>query len=105
MDIELIEKINELLAIFENSDEIKKMEILKKEIFKNKKIKEKLDKYNKIKDNVYSSELINLKKEILDIEEIKEYKKLENDLLLLTFSINQKMNRLVNAKGCKNENN
>ena len=47
----------------------------------------------------------NLKKEILNIEIIKEYKTLENELLLLTFAINQKLNTLTNNKRCNHENN
>lgn len=105
MDINLINKVDELINIFENSDEIKKLEMLKKEIYQDKDIKEKIDRFNSLKDNPYSSELVNIRKDLLNNEKIKEYKKIENELLLLTFSINQKLNSLTNEKRCHNENN
>lgn len=105
MDLDLINKIDELISIFENSDEIKKIEELKKEICQDNKIKEKLNKFNTLKENIYSNEYISLKKEILAIKEINEYKRLENNLLLLTFAINQKLNNLTSNKRCDNENN
>ena len=36
---------------------------------------------------------------------IKEYKTIENNLLLLTLTINKKLNSLINEKGCNLENN
>ena len=105
MDLELINKLDELIAIFENSQELKKIEKLKKEIYNDPKIKEKLERFNSLKNNIYSNEYLNLKKEILNIEIIKEYKTLENELLLLTFAINQKLNTLTNNKRCNHENN
>lgn len=105
MNIELIKKIDELIELFENSNEIKEIEALKKEIYEDKILKEKLDKFNRIKDNPYSSELVTIKKEILDIKEVKRYKKLENDLLLLTFEINKRLNNLITKKRCNHENN
>lgn len=105
MDTEIIKKIDDLLEVFENSHEIKKIESLKKQIYNNYEIKEKIDKLNKLKNNIYSNEFIEVKKEILEIKEIKEYKRLENDLFLLILSINQKLNSLINSRGCKNENN
>ena len=105
MDLDLIKKVDELLSIFEKSSEIQRLEKLKKDIYQNPEIKEKINRFNVIKDNIYSNEYISLKKEILNIEIIKEYKKIENNLLLLTFAINQKLNSLTNNKRCNNENN
>jgi cell fate (sporulation/competence/biofilm development) regulator YlbF (YheA/YmcA/DUF963 family) len=105
MDIELINKIDELLNIFEESKEIKNLSLLKKNIYNNLYIKNKINYFNKIKDNPYSSEVISLRKELLNNEEIKEYKQLENELLLITMAINKKLNNLVKKEGCKHENN
>ena len=105
MDIELINKIDELIDIFNNSDEIKRIKTLKENIYKNEKLKEKIERFNKVKENPYSSEYISLKREILEDEEVKEFKLLENELLLLTLSINQKLNTLTKNKRCNNENN
>lgn len=105
MDLELINKLDELINIFDTSEEIRKIKELKEKIYSNQELKEKLDRFNKIKENPYSSEYVNLKREILDISEIKEYKIIENELLLLTLSINQKLNTLTKNKRCNYENN
>jgi len=105
MDIELIDKIDELIKIFENSKEIKKLLELKEKIYKNKVIKEKIDKFNTVKNNPYSNEYITLKKELIEMDLIKEYKLIENNLLLLTLAINKKLSSLISKKGCSNENN
>lgn len=105
MDIELINKLDELIDIFNDSDEVKRIKVLKEKIYKNEKLKEKIERFNKVKENPYSNEFISLKKEILEDEEVKEFKLLENELLLLTLSINQKLNTLTKNKRCNNENN
>ena len=105
MNIDLIKKLDELINIFETSDEIKEIVELKKEIYEDKDLKGKIDKFNRLKENPYSSELVSIKKEILNISEVKRYKELENELLLLTFEINKKLNGLINKKRCNHENN
>lgn len=105
MDYKLINKIDELIEIFENSNEIKEITKLKEEIYLNQELKEKIEKFNKLKENPYSSELINIKKDILSINEVKKYKEIENNLLILTFEINKKLNILTSKKGCSHENN
>lgn len=105
MDFELIKKIDELIEIFENSNEIKDIDRLKKEIYNNQELKEKINKFNKLKDNPYSTEIVNIRRDILSIEEVKKYKELENEILLLTMAINKKLNGLTAKKGCNHENN
>lgn len=105
MDKELIKKLDQLILIFENSKEIKILNTLKKEIYENKEIKEKIEEFNLIRNDYYNSNYVALKKEILDIEIIKEYKEIENDLFLLTLEINKKLNNLIDKKGCINESN
>lgn len=105
MDDILIEKLDELIKVFEKSEEIKRIDELKKEIYTNETIKKDIDAFNKIKYNPYSSEVIEIRKRLLNHPKIKEYKNIENELLLLTLSINQKLNTLINKKGCNHENN
>lgn len=105
MDLNLINKLDELINIFDNSEEIKRITDLKQEIYQDIDIKKKIDRFNLLKDNPYSTELIDIRKELLNNSKIKEYKSIENELLLLTFSINQKLNSLINEKGCNHENN
>jgi len=105
MDINLINKLDELINIYENNDKLKYLIKLKKEILDDIEIKNKLDRFNIIKDNIYLKEVTEIRKELLENKKIKRYKELENNLLLLTFSINQRLNSLISKKGCNHENN
>ncbi len=105
MDLELIEKLDQLTKIFNNSEEVKKLQKLKKEIYANENLKEKMHLLNKEKNNIYSEEYLRLKKEILSIDSVREFKKIENDLFLLSLSINKKLQSLIDEKGCHHENN
>ncbi len=104
MDIELIQKLDDLIKIFDDSVEIKRIQALKKEIYEDAILKEKLVAFNQIRDDIYDPNYIQLKKEILSFASVSEYKRLENDLYILTLSINQKMHSLI-SKGCKHEDN
>ena len=100
MDNNLIIKIDELINIFEESNEIKRLIELKENIYKDETIKKDINTFNNIKDNPYNSELVEIRKRLLNNPDIKEYKQIENELLLLTLSINQKLNSLTDKKGC-----
>lgn len=104
MDIELIQKLDELIKIFDDSIEIKRMQELKKAIREDAILKEKLATFNQIRDDIYDPNYIQLKKEILSFASVSEYKRLENDLYVLTLFINQKLHSLI-SKRCKHENN
>lgn len=95
MDLELIEKIDDLIKTLDDSLEFKKLLDLKKKIYENDDLKIKLMEFNKIKDNVYDKKYVSLKKEILTIPEVKEYKHLENELYLLVMAINNKLKLLT----------
>ena len=97
MDLELIEKIDDLIKILDNSLEFKKILDLKKKIYENEELKIKLIEFNKIKDNVYDKKYVSLKKDILTIPEVKEYKHLENELYLLVMAINNKLKLLTES--------
>ena len=97
MDLELIEKIDDLIKTLDNSLEFKKILDLKKKIYENKDLKIKLMEFNKIKDNVYDQKYVSLKKDILTIPEVKEYKHLENELYLLVMAINNKLKLLTES--------
>lgn len=100
MDNNLIIKIDELINIFEESNEIKRLIELKENIYKDETIKKDINTFNNIKDNPYNSELVEIRKRLLNNPDIKEYKQIENELLLITLSINQKLNSLTDKKGC-----
>lgn len=100
MDNNLIIKIDELINIFEESNEIKRLIELKENIYKDETIKKDINTFNNIKDNPYNSELVEIRKRLLNNPDIKEYKQIENELLLITLSINKKLNSLTDKKGC-----
>lgn len=100
MDNNLIIKIDELINIFEESNEIKRLIELKENIYKDETIKKDINTFNNIKDNPYNSELVEIRKKLLNNPDIKEYKQIENELLLITLSINKKLNSLTDKKGC-----
>jgi Uncharacterized conserved protein len=104
MNTEIIEKLDELIAIFENSEEIKRIEELKEKIYSDKLLKHLLDEYKK-ENNEYSDSYIKLKREIINNDLVSEYRELENKLYFLIFEINKKLSTLTNERSCFNENN
>ena len=95
MDLELIEKIDDLIKTLDDSLEFKKILALKKKIYENEDLKIKLMEFNKIKDNVQDKKYVSLKREILTIPEVAEYKHLENEMYLLVMAINNKLKLLT----------
>lgn len=105
MDIELITKVDELLTIFDNSEEFKKLLFLKEQIYKDQDLAKLIKKFQKIKDNPRDINYVKYKSEILENSNVKEYKKIENDLFLLTIKINKKMQELTSKKRCHHAHN
>ena len=100
MDIEINDRLNNLLVEFDKSPLIKEINKLKKEIYKDNNLKNLLEDYKKI-DNIYDSKLINIKKEIINNEKIKRFRTLQYELNLLITEINKKLNTLTGKKSCK----
>ena len=99
MDLELIKILNELLDEFDKSSLIKDIVRIKKEIYSDVELKELFDQYKTI-DNIYSSELIELKRKISSNEKIKKFRVLQNELNLLIIEINKRLNTLTDRKRC-----
>lgn len=103
MDLVLIKKLDELINIFDNSSTIKRVDELKKEIYSDRELKEKISIFNNT--DQYSSKFLDLKTEIMNDPKIKEFKKYESEIILLTLIINKKLKTLTNNKRCFHENN
>ncbi len=92
MNIEIINKLDEITNLIDNDKDYKRMQELKSKIESNKELLSKIDKLKKIDE--YNSEYVDLKKEIINDNDFKEYKKLEKDLYLFIIELNKKLNTL-----------
>ncbi len=102
MNIEIINKLDEITKILEEDKDNIKMIQLRKQIENDKEL---IDKINIIKNiESYSNEYINLKNEVLNNIKFQEYKNIEKDLYYTIKEINIKLNTLKEKSVC-NENN
>lgn len=96
--LELVEKIEQLkeeldqLAVF---DELKS---LQKQIDYNQELVSKIKKYNETMDQ-------ELRLDIYQYEEIKKYKRMENEINLIILEINQRLNLITDKRGCHHASN
>ena len=99
MNIEIINKLDEITSIIENDIDLLRIKELKKEILNNKDL---MTKINTIKEmSTYNEEYLKLKKEILNNNNFEEFKKIENDTFLFIQSINKKLNSLREKSECR----
>lgn len=99
MNIEIINKIDEILNIIENDKDNIKMKELKNKILKNKELMNKIEKIKNM--DKYNEEYVSLKKEILSNKDYLLYKELENDLYFFIKKINISLNTFIEKSGCK----
>lgn len=99
MNIEIINKLDEIIDIIENDQDNKSIIKLKKEIENDKELLEKIKKVKMI--DKYNSDYVELKKEILEDNKYREYRNKENDLYLIVQEINKRLKMLENKGGCK----
>lgn len=94
-------KLDEIIELFNSSQEIKRLEELKNKIKEDKEIEESRKSLLEI-ENQYSKEYIEKRVRFFSSPLVEEYKSLENELMFLTMEINQKLgNLLPEKKGCK----
>lgn len=101
MDIKLIELVNELIDELNNSDEIKRINILKQEIYNDRELASLLKKYKVKINDEYNSEYIDLKRQIIDNPKIKEFRVLESKLNIMIKEINKRLTKLTEEKSCR----
>ena len=100
------EKQDKIIKELTNLDEIKRFKELEKSIKNNKKYNELVSNFEKNKDKyekegILNQEVIKFRKSIFEIDEVKEYAKLENDVRLLSRKISDIISSIVNTEKCK----
>lgn len=93
MNIEKINKLDEITNIIENDQDLKKMKELSNKIEKNKILMDKINEVKKM--DQFDPNYVKLKSEIIGNEEFKKYKELEKDLYYIVLKINEKLNSLT----------
>ena len=98
MNIEIINKLDEITEIIANDLELKKMHELERTLLLDSEL---LNKIKELKDKSYEdTEYMKLKREIFNNETYITFKKLENDTFLFIQLINSKLNLLREKSGC-----
>lgn len=95
--LELLEKIESLTEALNQLEIWKHLEQAKTNIYKNQGLIDKIKKY----EETLSSQL---RLEIYRYDEIREYKKLENEVNFIIMEMNHKLSVLSGIKECHNEN-
>ena len=90
---ELIEKAEKLKKSIDETDEVKELLRLNKEILKDKELLSKINEYQKTQKE-------SLKKEIIKHPLFLKYKEKETDLNVLILRINQELKKLKNKGSC-----
>lgn len=90
---EIYDKLDEVKYILDHQEIFDKLNESLEKIKLNGELINKIKKYNETKDE-------NLRLDIYQYEEIKEYKNLENEVNLLILQINQKLKKIKDVGGC-----
>ncbi|MBQ1550499.1 MAG: YlbF family regulator [Bacilli bacterium] len=100
------EKQKNIINKLNNSDEIKRFKELETSIKNNSKYNElinnfKLNEELYKKENRLNDEIIKLRKELFEIDGVKEYLKLESDIRILSKNISKIISNIVDNDNCK----
>lgn len=101
MDAKLNILLEELLVTLDNSDIIKEINTLKQEIYSDNELKDKIDEFKNVSQYGYSNELIKLKKDIIDNDKVKKFKKMQQELNSIIIEINKSLSKLTDEKSCQ----
>ena len=99
MNLDIINKLDEITNIVKNDKELNELKDLKKDILNDKELLNKIEKLKSIDE--YNSKYVDLKKEILSNDKYKRYIELENKLYFEVKDINNKLNSLTEKSGCR----
>ena len=96
----MIEKQNEIINMIENLEDVKKLNKLKEKINSNKtylslmkEFEDNKEKYKK--DGILNKKKIEVRKKIFEIEEIKEFLGISNNMRLLSIRISNIISDIV----------
>lgn len=93
MNIEIINKLDEITHIIKNDSNFVRINELKKILLNDKKLLDKIKRLNNMSQ--YDLDYLNLKKEILSNQNFKEYNDLEKEKYLTILLINKELNSLL----------
>ena len=99
-------KQDEIINKLNNLDDINRFKELEKKIKNNKKYNELVSVFEKNKtryekEGILNQEIINLRKKLFEIDEVREYAKLETNIRLLSRKISDIISSIVNTENCK----
>ena len=94
------ENQKEIFNKLDNCSEIKRFKELEKQIKSNDKYNKLINDFNLI-DNPSNEDIINLRKKLFEIDGVKEYLSIENDIRLLSRKISNSISSIVNTEKCK----
>ena len=98
MNIEIVNKLDEIINLIKDNDDYKRMKSLEEKLNNDKDLLSKIEKIKTI-DN-YSDEYITLKQEVLSNDDYKEYLELQKKYQFLIKDINLILNSLKEKSGC-----
>lgn len=92
MDLDLIEKLDEVTDEIKNNDLLKEFSKIKKKVEDNQELLDDIERLKKL--DIYSDEYKCEKEKLLSNKDFNYYKELENKVYLLLLSINKSLNKL-----------
>jgi len=98
-------KVDEIINRIDNSEKVKRFKELEKIILSNEKYNSLVNDFNKNKEiyekeNRLDEEILKYRKELFEIEEVKEYSKLEGEIRLESKKISKIISSIVNKHNC-----
>ncbi len=98
MDIEIINKLDEITKIINEDKDLKRKRQLEKKIEENKDLMNKINEIKKM--STYDPNYLKKKEEVINNKDFKEYKELEKEEYLLILEINKRLNSLKEKSEC-----
>ena len=97
----MIEKQDEIIEKIDNLKQVKRMKELINIIKSDKRYKSLMTEFNQnkdkyVKENILNEQIIILRKKLFEIDELKEYLSIQNDIRLLSININNIIKSIIN---------